>query len=176
LPDHSSLTRIRERFGLEVFRRFFERIVEECFEAGLVWGEEIFFDATKKVEANASMESRMPRLAAQAHLDELFGGEEIPQTVEGEATPRGLPRGPIWASSTHGRGSRASGEGERSKGRLGLEINGKPDRAIVRHGYPGGGAIIRGLSLTDPEDAALMQTTRGAPHLWATTPTTTSWT
>src|SRR5215213_11479574 len=27
LPDHSSLTRIRERFGLEVFRRFFERIV-----------------------------------------------------------------------------------------------------------------------------------------------------
>jgi transposase len=33
LPDHSSLTRIRERFGLEAFRRFFERIVEECFEA-----------------------------------------------------------------------------------------------------------------------------------------------
>ena len=47
LPDHSSLTRIRERFGLEVFRRFFERIVEECIEAGLVWGEELFFDATK---------------------------------------------------------------------------------------------------------------------------------
>jgi transposase len=52
LPDHSSLTRIRERFGLEVFRRFFEKIVEECIEAGLVWGEELFFDATK-VEANA---------------------------------------------------------------------------------------------------------------------------
>ena len=53
LPDHYSLTRIRERFGLEVLRRFFERIVEECVEAGLVWGEELFFDATK-VEANAS--------------------------------------------------------------------------------------------------------------------------
>ena len=59
LPDHSSLTRIRERYGLLVFRRFFERIVEECIEAGLVWGEELFFDATK-VEANASMESRIP--------------------------------------------------------------------------------------------------------------------
>jgi transposase len=46
LPDHSSLTRIRERFGVEVFRRFFERIVEECVDAGLVWGEELFFDAT----------------------------------------------------------------------------------------------------------------------------------
>ena len=35
LPDHSSLTRIRERYGVEVFRRFFERIVELCIEAGL---------------------------------------------------------------------------------------------------------------------------------------------
>jgi len=48
LPDHSSLTRIRERYyGLLTFRRFFERIVEECVDAGLVWGEELFFDATK---------------------------------------------------------------------------------------------------------------------------------
>jgi transposase len=36
LPDHSSLTRIRERCGVEVFRRFFEKIVELCQEAGLV--------------------------------------------------------------------------------------------------------------------------------------------
>ena len=28
LPDHSSLTRIRRRYGLVVFRRFFETIVE----------------------------------------------------------------------------------------------------------------------------------------------------
>ena len=28
LPDHSSLTRIRQRYGLVVFRRFFEQIVE----------------------------------------------------------------------------------------------------------------------------------------------------
>ncbi len=38
LPDHSSLTRIRERDGVEVFRRFFEAVVEQCQEAGLVWG------------------------------------------------------------------------------------------------------------------------------------------
>ena len=30
LPDHSSLTRIRKRYGLTVFRRFFEAIVEQC--------------------------------------------------------------------------------------------------------------------------------------------------
>ncbi len=56
LPDHSSLTRIRERYGLEVFRRFFERIVEMCMDAGLVWGKELFFDSTK-VQANAAVDS-----------------------------------------------------------------------------------------------------------------------
>ena len=83
LPDHSSLTRIRERFGLGVFRRFFERIVEECVKAGLVWGEELHFDATK-VEANASMESRTPRFAAEAHLGELFGDEETLEPEGGD--------------------------------------------------------------------------------------------
>lgn len=36
LPDHSSLTRIRDRYGVEVFRRFFEKIMELCQAAGLV--------------------------------------------------------------------------------------------------------------------------------------------
>src|SRR5215204_3357208 len=35
LPDHSSLTRIRDRYGLELFRRFFAAIVEQCVTAGL---------------------------------------------------------------------------------------------------------------------------------------------
>jgi len=71
LPDHSSLTRIRDRYGLEVFRRFFEQIVERCAEAGLVWGEELYFDVTK-VEANASLESITPRFAVEQHLQDLF--------------------------------------------------------------------------------------------------------
>src|SRR6476646_7250704 len=56
LPDHSSLTRIRERYGLEVFRRFFEAVVEQCIAAGLVWGNELDIDSTD-VAANASIES-----------------------------------------------------------------------------------------------------------------------
>jgi transposase len=74
LPDHSSLTRIRTRYGVEVFRRFFERIVEQCQEAGLVWGKEIDIDATK-VEANASIASVKPRFAVEAHLANLFNAE-----------------------------------------------------------------------------------------------------
>lgn len=82
LPDHSSLTRIRERYSVEIFTRFFERIVELCVEAGLVWGEELYFDATK-VEADASTESMRPRLTVKEHLSELFSSEnEEPEDPE----------------------------------------------------------------------------------------------
>lgn len=80
LPDHYSLTRIRERYGLEAFRHFFEEIVELCIEAGLVWGEELYFDATK-IEANASVESLAPRFAVEAHLERLFTVEESQSEV-----------------------------------------------------------------------------------------------
>jgi transposase len=85
LPDHSSLTRIRERYGLEVFKRFFEEIVELCIEAGLVWGEELYFDSTK-VEANASVESLLPRFAIEAYLEKLFEDEKTLETEEGGAS------------------------------------------------------------------------------------------
>jgi transposase len=75
LPNHSNLTRTRERFGLPVFRRFFEEIVKECAEAGLVKGEELFFDATK-VDANASLDSIAPRFSVEAHLGGLFEDDE----------------------------------------------------------------------------------------------------
>src|SRR5438309_11238594 len=35
LPDHSSLTRIRERYGLVTFRSFFAAIVVQCQAAGV---------------------------------------------------------------------------------------------------------------------------------------------
>jgi transposase len=36
LPDHSNLSRIWQRFGIVIFNRFFEKIVDFCQEAGLV--------------------------------------------------------------------------------------------------------------------------------------------
>src|SRR6266516_3974068 len=85
LPDHSSLTRIRTRYGVEVFRRFFEKMVEQCQQAGLVWGRELYFDGTK-VAANAGKESLKPRFFIEAHLESLFGqaGEEPAESVEHE--------------------------------------------------------------------------------------------
>src|SRR5215831_7981557 len=46
LPDHSTLSKIRLRYGLSVFRCFFEAIVEQCQQAKLVWGRELYFDSS----------------------------------------------------------------------------------------------------------------------------------
>jgi transposase len=97
LPDHSSLTYIRQRYGLEIFRRFFEEIVELCVEAGLVCGEELFFDSTK-VEANASMESLLPRFAVEAHLERLFEDEKTSEaegSVSGSSAEIGIDALPM---------------------------------------------------------------------------------
>ena len=56
IPDHSVLSKARKRWGVEVFRNFFERIVWQCVQAGLVDGSKLFMDASI-VEADASMES-----------------------------------------------------------------------------------------------------------------------
>ena len=79
LPDHSSLTRIRERLGLPLFERFFVHVVELCQQAGLVWGAELVFDETK-VQANADYDSLVPRwyVAARTHLAALFADDTAP--------------------------------------------------------------------------------------------------
>src|SRR4051794_608948 len=91
LPDHSSLTRIRQRLGLVVFARFFERIVDLCQDAGLVWGRELFFDATR-VRADAALRSLVPRFAheAKTHVAELFA-DGAPAGGEGETAADAPP-------------------------------------------------------------------------------------
>ena len=80
LPDHSSLSKIRSRYGLEAFHRFFERVVELCIEAGLVEGEELYLDATK-VDANASvhtLRTRFSVVAARGHVEKVFAENPAP--------------------------------------------------------------------------------------------------
>ncbi len=78
LPDHSSLTRIRERYGVEVFRRFFEAIVEQCQAAGLVWGKELYFDGTNSLK---------PRFFVEAHLADLFRAQTAALPEETDQQP-----------------------------------------------------------------------------------------
>jgi transposase len=56
LPDHSSLTRIRQRWGAERFRRIFERTVKACLAAKIAKGEVVHIDASL-IRADVSWES-----------------------------------------------------------------------------------------------------------------------
>src|SRR4028119_400349 len=96
LPDHSSLSKIRDRYGVTIFRRFFDRIVEQCQQAGLVWGKELYFDSTQ-VEANADRDKMVPCLYVDAfhdHLTALFPEGDPSQEQQGlpaEPSPIPLP-------------------------------------------------------------------------------------
>jgi transposase len=56
LPDHSSLSRIRERWGADKFRAIFTRTVQTCIDKGLVSGETVHVDSTL-IRADVSWES-----------------------------------------------------------------------------------------------------------------------
>jgi transposase len=80
LPDHSSLTRIRQRWGENRFKQIFQRIVQQCVDAGLVGGKTVHIDATL-IRADVSWESLV-----QIHTDKVL--EENPPA---EDKPTGGP-------------------------------------------------------------------------------------
>src|SRR3712207_5249886 len=94
LPDHSSLSKIRGRYGVAIFRRFFDQIVEQCRQAGLVWGKELYLDSTQ-VEANAAKDAMRPRFYVDAineHLEVLFPDDAMGAAEHsGPAEPTPLP-------------------------------------------------------------------------------------
>ena len=155
LPDHSSLTRIRTRLGLEVFQHFFERVVELCQQSGLVWGKELFFDATQ-VDANAALDSSAPRFAVEAHLGRLFSGDSPQETdlPEPDEAPQALP----VAMAEDARAELAATNASRHDW---LARSGRPDRTIIRAGYRRRADFE--ASRTDP-DATLLVRKQGGVH------------
>lgn len=81
LPDHSSLTRIRQRWGAERFRRIFERSVAACAAAGLVNGETVHVDATL-IRADVSWAS-LSDAHVQRVLAENPAEDEAPHPPDG---------------------------------------------------------------------------------------------
>lgn len=160
LPDHSSLTRIRERYGVEVFHRFFEEIVEQCQAAGLVWGKELYIDATK-VQANASRDSVKPRFAVEAHLAHLFVAEEEEQPASTAATKEPEPDVPTALPVALSDETRQELT-ERNEARHDwLEQWGAQDRSVTGRTYQRVADLQ--MSTTDP-DATIMLSKDGA-HL-----------
>ena len=57
IPSTSTLSRLRDRYGVKVFIQFFEQIVHLCWQTGLIWGKEQHID-TSFVRANAAYDNQ----------------------------------------------------------------------------------------------------------------------
>lgn len=60
VPDHSSLTRIRDRFGVQTYQAIFERLIGQWQKSGIIKGKRMISDASL-IEANAGMDSLIKR-------------------------------------------------------------------------------------------------------------------
>jgi len=85
IPDHSVLSKARKRWGAEVFQSFFERIVVQCVEAGLVDGKKIFLDASL-VEADASNSSVLDMRSLKGQLHQRYQELEARLEEKSEST------------------------------------------------------------------------------------------
>jgi hypothetical protein len=99
--------------------------VELCVEAGLVWGEELYFDATK-VDADASLESIAPRFYVEEHLGEHFDEEDPRGAQQGENAIVAGERGEPHVAELHELPSAAD--------EALMESNGPKDDWISRNG------------------------------------------
>jgi Transposase DDE domain len=155
------LTRIRKRYGLSAFRRFFERIVELCAEAGLVWGEELYFDATK-VEANASLDSTRSRSLLEnlenrlkEHLGEIFS-EQSPFIQD--VHPSRIPA--VVGPTAEKRRALAHKNARQHRW---IAQAGRQQREVVRWGYKRM-ADLR-VSTTDPDASPMQAKNNGTSRL-----------
>ena len=71
-PDHSSLSRIRQRLDLETHEEVFTWVLKRLTETGLLKGQTLGIDATT-LEANAAMRSIVRKDTSEGYLEFLTG-------------------------------------------------------------------------------------------------------
>jgi transposase len=97
IPTHSVLSKARSRWGAETFKRFFERIVWQCTEAGLIEGSTLFVDASL-IEADASNNSVVDTESMKRYLSK--GYRELENRLEEAAEKKTTPVNRRYISST----------------------------------------------------------------------------
>ena len=87
IPDHSVLSKARARWGVDGFKMFFERIVMQCIDAGLVEGSKLFIDASL-IDANASNNSVVDQHSLKRYLNKSYLRlEESLEDTDAKKTP-----------------------------------------------------------------------------------------
>ena len=71
IPNHSVLSKARNRWGVIAFKTFFERIVLQCADAGLIDGTKLFMDSSI-VQADASNNSVIKKHGLKRYLNKSY--------------------------------------------------------------------------------------------------------
>ena len=71
VPNHSVLSKARARWGVKAFQSFFDRIVTQCVQAGLVSGKKLFMDSSD-IQADASNNSVVNTKDIRRYLDKGY--------------------------------------------------------------------------------------------------------
>jgi transposase len=107
IPNHSVLSKARARWGVSAFKTFFERIVWQCVEAGLVDGKKLFIDASL-IDADASNNSVVDTHSLKSRLNKSY--RRLEQRLDDLQDHKTTPANSRYISSTD------------------------PDAAVTRHG------------------------------------------
>ena len=97
IPHHSVLSKARARWGVKTFQSFFERIVWQCVEAGLVDGRKLFIDASL-IDADASNNSVVDTHSLKQYLKK--GYRQLERKLDELTTEKTTPANSRYISST----------------------------------------------------------------------------
>ena len=91
IPNHSVLSKARARWGVETFKTFFEYIVWQCQQAGLIDGRKLFMDSSM-VQADASNNSVVNKQSLKRYLNKSY--QILESRLEQQATASGSDGAP----------------------------------------------------------------------------------
>jgi transposase len=112
VPNHSILSKARTRWGVEAFRSFFERIVWQCVEAGLVDGKKLFVDSSL-IDANASNNSVVDTHSLRRYLNKSY--RRLEERLDELGNQKSTPANTRYISTTDPDASVTRHRGGRSK-------------------------------------------------------------
>ena len=112
IPNHSVLSKARTRGGVAVFKRFFERIVWQCIEAGLVDGSKLFTDSSL-IDADASNNSVVDTYSLKRHLNKSY--RRLEERLDDLKVQKSTPANSRYISTTDPDASVTRHSGGKSK-------------------------------------------------------------
>jgi len=128
IPNHSVLSKARARWGVEAFKEFFERVVWQCVNAGLVDESKLFVDASL-IEADASNNSVVDTGRLEKHLN--AGYKRLEKRLDDLTVFKASPANSRFISTTDPESAVTRHSGGKSKLRYKTHRAVEPENEII---------------------------------------------